>query len=107
MKVPEGCAICQSTWGNYWAEVEGQRMFFCCQLCEVEFKNMLEEIKRRTGWKTIDEIKITGGTRGRECMAISTDNTYQFQVRFNSRGEVDNFSENSDKTISQIGGKNA
>ncbi len=93
MKLPEGCAICQSTWGNYWAEVDGQRMFFCCDICEVEFRNMLEEVKRRTGWRVIDEIEIVGDTRGRECTATSTGKMYRFQVRFNSRGEVDNFSE--------------
>ena len=93
MKGPEGCAICQSTWGNYWAEVEEQRMFFCCEICEVEFRNMVEEIKRRTGWKAIDEIEITGGTRGRECTALLNGKAYHFQVRFNSRGEVDKFLE--------------
>jgi hypothetical protein len=93
LKVPDGCAICQSTWGNYWAEVEGQKMFFCCEICEVEFRNMLTEIKRRTGWKTIDEIEIAGDTRGRVCAAISNGSTFRFEIRFNSRGEVDNFKE--------------
>ncbi len=68
-------------------------MFFCCELCEVEFRNMIEEVKRRTGWKLIDEIEITGDTRGRECTAISNRKAYRFQVRFNSRGGVDNFRE--------------
>ena len=93
MKVPEGCAICQSTWGDYWAEVEGQRMFFCCKLCETEFRNMVQEVKRRTGWKTIDEIQITGGTRGRQCKAMSKSETYSYEIRFNSQGGIGNFSE--------------
>ena len=98
MKVPEGCAICQSTWGNYWAEVEGQRMFFCCEICEVEFRNMIDEIKRRTGWKTIDEIEIAGDTRGRNCTAKSNGLTYRFQIRFNSRGEIGAFSEQNSRS---------
>jgi YHS domain-containing protein len=68
--VPKGCAICESTWGNHWVEVDGQRMFFCCEICEVEFRNMIEEVKRRTGWKTIDEIRVTGDQKGRECTAL-------------------------------------
>lgn len=88
MKVPEGCAICQSTWGNYWAELEGQRMFFCCDICETEFRNMINEVRQKTGWKIIDEIKISGDTRGRHCTAISGGDAYHFQVRFNS-GEID------------------
>jgi len=91
LKVPEGCAICQSTWGNYWAEVEGQRMFFCCEICEVEFRNMIEEVKRRTGWKKIDEFKIEGDQRGRICTALSDAQSYNFFIRFNPRGAIETF----------------
>jgi hypothetical protein len=91
LKLPEGCAICQSTWGDYWAEVEGQRIFFCCELCEVEFRNMLQEIKRRTGWVTIDEVQIVGDHRGRECTALSKNSAYSFFVRFNSKGGIETF----------------
>ncbi len=93
MKVPEGCAICQSTWGNYWAEVEGERMFFCCEICETEFRNMIEEIKRRTGWKKIDEVKIKGDQRGRECTALANGRGYNFLIRFDTRGGIATFNE--------------
>ena len=93
MKVPEGCAICQSTWGDYWAEVEGQRMFFCCNLCESEFRNMIQQIKQRTGWKQIDEVQITGDHRGRECTALSDRGAYRFFIRFNSQGGIETFQE--------------
>ncbi len=66
-------------------------MFFCCELCEIEFRNMIEEVKRRTGWKTIDEIEIAGDTRGRECTPTLNGKPYRFQISFNSRGEVNNF----------------
>ncbi len=97
MKVPEGCAICQSTWGNYWAEVEGQKMFFCCELCKIEFQNMIQEVKRQTGWKTIDEFQITGGTRGRHCVAISNGKPFAFRARFNSQGGIADFHPESKK----------
>lgn len=100
MKVPEGCAICQSTWGNYWAEVEGQRMFFCCKLCETEFRNMIQEVKKRTGWKIIDEIQIAGGTRGRQCKALFSGKAYSYQIRFNSQGEIGDFHELAEKSSS-------
>ena len=94
MKVPEeGCALCEATWGNYWAEVEGQRMFFCCSICEVEFRNMVNEVKRRTGWKTLDEVKMKGDYRGRECTAFYRDKSYVFFIRFDTRGEIQTFSE--------------
>ena len=94
MKVPEeGCALCEATWGDYWAEVESQRMFFCCSICEVEFRNMVNEVKRRTGWKSLDEIKMMGDHRGRECTALSEGKSFRFFIRFDARGEIQTFSE--------------
>ncbi|OFX15278.1 hypothetical protein A3K71_06995 [archaeon RBG_16_50_20] len=93
MKVPEGCAICEATWGNYWAEVEGQRMFFCCEICEVEFRNMIAEVKHRTGWQTIDQIKVNGDQRQRECTAISGNRSYHFSIGFDSQGGIRIFQE--------------
>jgi len=68
-------------------------MFFCCEICEVEFRNMIERIKQRTGWKQIDEIRIAGDHRGRECTALSNDSTYDFFIRFNSQGGIETFQE--------------
>ena len=92
MKVPsEGCALCESTWGDYWADVEGQRMFFCCSICEVEFRNMVNEVKHRAGWKSLDEIKMTGDYRGRECTAFSGSRSFRFFIRFDSEGKIQTF----------------
>ncbi len=96
MKLPdEGCIICGSTWGDYWREIAGQRMFFCCEICAVEFQNMLDEVRRRTGWEKIDEIKVEGDQRGRTCVAASGGKTFGFFIRFNSEGEILTFSEES------------
>ena len=91
--MPEGCAICGSTWGDYWEEVEGQRMFFCCEICAVQFKNMISEVKKRTGWPSIDEVTIKGDYRGREVTALRGDgsSSYKFLVRFGSKGEIQKF----------------
>ncbi len=68
-------------------------MFFCCSICEVEFRNMVSEVKRRTGWTLLDEIVMKGDYRGRECTALSQDESYRFFIRFDSRGEIQTFSE--------------
>ena len=88
MGVPEGCAICGATWGNHWADVEGQRMFFCCKVCEIEFRNMIAEVKRRTGWNIIDQITVRGDSRLRECTAISRNASYYFSIGFDSQGAI-------------------
>ncbi len=94
LRVPdEGCVICGATWGNYWSEIDGQRMFFCCEICAIEFQNMVDEVKRRTGWRSLDEIRIDGDQRGRSCTATSGSQTYRFFIRFNSEGSIQAFKE--------------
>ena len=89
MKVREkGCVICGATWGDYWEEVEGQRMFFCCDVCAKEFIKMVGEVKRRTGWERIEEIQMEGNYRGRSCTAIQGANRYRFFIRFEEGGDV-------------------
>jgi hypothetical protein len=68
-------------------------MFFCCDICAIEFKNMINEVKKRTGWKTVDEIKMTGNYRGRECTALYQGEKFNFSIRFDSKGGIDTFSE--------------
>lgn len=101
MKVPEkGCAICEATWGDYWEEIDGQRMFFCCDVCAAEFKNMVNEVKIRTGWKTLDEIKMNGNYRGRDCTALCAGKEFGFFVRFDSKGRIDTFKEQAANHVS-------
>ena len=76
-------------------------MFFCCNLCEIEFRNMIEELKRRTGWKAIDEIKIKGDPRGRECTAISGDSIYRFLITFDSKGRIETFDERNRSKVAK------
>lgn len=87
-----GCAICGSTWGDYWEEVDGQSLFFCCSLCATQFKNMVQEVKRRTGWKAVAEVRMAGDYRGRECTAFSPDGKeYSFAIWFDSQGGIQGF----------------
>jgi hypothetical protein len=56
---------------------------------------MVNEVKKRTRWKTLDEIKMTGNYRGRECMALYGGRRYNFSIRFDSKGGIDAFSEHA------------
>jgi hypothetical protein len=91
-----GCAICGSTWGNFWGDVDGERMFFCCEVCYFQFRNMIQEVKKRTGWTKIDELDIEGDYTGRRCDATGVDgndrrSNFRFFVTFNSKGEIQRF----------------
>ncbi len=86
-----GCAICDSTWGDVWAEVEGERMFFCCELCVTQFRGLIDRIKQETGWRTVEGIEIAGDRRGRTCVASGRGETARFAFAFNSDGVVRRF----------------
>lgn len=83
-----GCAICDSTWGDVWEEVEGERMFFCCTLCAVQFRGLVARIRQQTGWPQIDGIEIEGGRRGRTVRATRGEKTFQARVMFGPEGDV-------------------
>jgi Ta0938 len=86
-----GCAICDSTWGNVWEDVEGQRMFFCCDLCLVQFRGLVERIKHDTGWARIDALDVAGDRRGRTCTVASGSEVARFSFTFNSEGRLRQF----------------
>jgi hypothetical protein len=83
-----GCAICDSTWGNHFEEVEGERRFFCCVVCARQFRELLGRIRSSTGWSSVDELVIAGDRRGRSCTAGSPAGTARFRFSFNSSGAI-------------------
>lgn len=87
----EGCAICDSTWGDVWAEVEGERRFFCCDLCATEFRELIDRIKSDTGFDHLDAIEIAGDRRGRRCRASVGTTAVEFHFAFNSEGRLRRF----------------
>jgi hypothetical protein len=68
-------------------------MFFCCEICETEFRNMVGEVKRRTGWKAIDEFRIEGAQKGRDCETLSGSQRFRYFISFNSQGQIETFRE--------------
>jgi hypothetical protein len=83
-----GCAICDSTWGNLWEEVEGERMFFCCSICVVQFRRLVGRIKAESSWPAIESLDISGDRRGRICVAKRGPETLRVRVTFNPAGEL-------------------
>jgi hypothetical protein len=78
----EGCALCDATWGDYWREVEGENMFFCCNVCADAFENMIKKVKDVTGWEKVDSVHIEGNySRGRNCVATSGEEKIDYFFR--------------------------
>ncbi|HEV2519418.1 MAG TPA: TA0938 family protein [Thermoplasmata archaeon] len=88
-----GCAICDSSWGDHWEEVDGERRFFCCALCATQFRNLVERVHRTTGWDRIDAIEIQGDRTGRRVEVQSGAGRRTFTVMFTTQGEILQFRE--------------
>lgn len=101
----DGCAICNSTWGNVWAEVEGERTFFCCDLCLLQFRNLVDRIKAVEGWSRIDALEISGDRQGRWCHASSGDARARFAFAFNSEGALRRFDREDEAAERTRGGR--
>ncbi|EQB69460.1 TA0938 family protein [Cuniculiplasma divulgatum] len=88
----KGCALCDATWGEYYREIEGENMFFCCNICADIFENMVNEVKKRTGWSHIDYIQLVGNySKGRECEARSDKSVYKYYFRTYGDGRMMTF----------------
>jgi len=83
-----GCAICDSTWGDVWEEVDGERMFFCCATCAVQFRRLVGRIREATGWPLIEALEIGGDRRGRSWEARTGSATARGRVSFTAEGEI-------------------
>ncbi len=89
-----GCALCGATWGEYYEEVDGERLFFCCDLCAKGFRSIVNEAKRRRNWDHVDEVVINGNfSMGRNCTLKGGGEEYRFYVKFNDDAEISIFRE--------------
>lgn len=65
-----GCALCGSSWGNYWREVEGANRFFCCSLCADAWENAARIVKEKAGWPRVDFLFLED-MRGNEAEGVA------------------------------------
>jgi putative zinc binding protein len=87
----DGCALCGSTWGNYWEELEGARRFFCCELCARQLRHLVARVRDATGWSDIEALEIVGDRRGREVTVRAAGRSERFGFVFGYDGEVRRF----------------
>ena len=88
----EGCALCNATWGEYWREIDGEKMLFCCNICADIFQEMVKRVKDSAGWDHIDYVELIGNySRGRECTAKSGEESFKYYFRTYSDGQFITF----------------
>lgn len=74
-----------------WEEVDDERLFFCCDLCAVQYRGLIDRIKRETGWERLDSIEIAGDRRARTCSVSRGATRARFLFSFNSDGQLIRF----------------
>ena len=95
----KGCALCDATWGEYYRKIEGEEMFFCCNVCADIFENMVGEVKKRTGWEKIDYVELHGNyISGRNCVAVNDEKEFSYYFRTYSDGRMMKFEEKSSES---------
>ena len=82
------CELCYSSWGDYWEVVGGRNLFFCCKICAIQYKGVLDAIKFHTGWTKIDHINFEGNSRKRIGEALSGEKKMEFSVSFQNDGQI-------------------
>ena len=88
-----GCVLCGATWGDYWEEVDGKKLFFCCGVCATDYKTILAEAKKRKGWASMDRLEMEGDRRGRTCTVTLGRESYRFMISFFDDGRLRTFVE--------------
>ncbi|MCI4351719.1 MAG: TA0938 family protein [Thermoplasmata archaeon] len=84
----DGCVLCGSTWGDHWADVEGTRRFFCCEVCALQFRNLLAALRRELGGTEIRRLEIAGDRHGRKVTVEHDERVIRFGFVFGPDGEV-------------------
>ena len=88
MPLPTPCALCGATWGDYWEEVQGKKLFFCCVVCAKQYRAILAEAKKVTGWESVDVLEMQGDYRGRVCKVSKGADSRRFMISFFEDGDV-------------------
>jgi|GEM_PF-423689 len=78
----DGCLLCASTWGDHWEVTGGRSEFFCCELCARQWKTILREVTRATGWPDAGAVEIEGDRWGRTGVARRDGAEFRFATAF-------------------------
>ncbi|MHA2032113.1 MAG: TA0938 family protein [Candidatus Kariarchaeaceae archaeon] len=96
MSESNSCELCGSEWGDYWYEIDEKSLFFCCEICAIQYRNMTKAIRKETNWHTIDHLEIEGTSRGRTGIALSNGENFNFRISFLPDGRILDFQNLSD-----------
>jgi hypothetical protein len=75
------CAICGSEWRSINIEVNGRKLFFCCEAHARLFMRLLNEVNRFVNIKLVNKLSITNDVDGKVVEVVDTDgNVHRLKV---------------------------
>ena len=77
-----GCTLCDSTWGDYYETIEDTKLFFCCDVCASQYRQIITVLKEKLSLGRIDEFHITGNPRKRTFRLFSEGNEFTGYITF-------------------------
>lgn len=80
-----GCALCNSTWGNYYQTIENTKLFFCCEACANIFNEIIVYLKRKFEIVSIDKIGLQGNPRYRNFVIFSNKIEFKGKLTFSNK----------------------
>ena len=94
-----GCALCNSTWGDYYKIIEDTQLFFCCEVCADLYQDIVYKIKKTYQISKIDYLEVEGNSKERIFKGTSDQKVFKGKIHF-SKGKVVRFQDMSkDKII--------
>ena len=88
----EKCELCGSEWGDHWETVNSENLKFCCEICAIEYKNLIDSIDEDVKDNFDKIISITGNKYERICnVKLKENGVAQYRFNFNSIGELRTF----------------
>ena len=83
MKVANiGCALCGSTWGNYYQVIEDTKLFFCCDVCGALYQEIIDKIKEYYHIEAIKSMSLNGNPKERNFTVETEKETYNGRIKF-------------------------
>lgn len=77
-----GCALCNSTWGDYYETIEDEKLFFCCNDCANIFKAIIQKLKMFYKINSITNLNLQGSSRIRTYIVESDDKSHKGKITF-------------------------
>jgi hypothetical protein len=84
-----GCALCNSTWGDYFKIIEETNLFFCCSICAELYDEIIKTLKTKFELTKIDNLHLQGNSKKRKFVLVTGDDKFSGEISFFNEKIID------------------